>query len=50
MPTLWQWCTSRSTAATVNRFAAAFGNDPLGKISSHSRNGWLEVTSRDLHS
>ncbi len=21
--------------------------DPLGKISSHSRNGWLEVTSRD---
>lgn len=47
---MWQWCTSRSTAATVNRFAEVFGNEPLGKMSSHSRKGWLLVTSRDLRS
>jgi hypothetical protein len=28
---MWQWSTSLSTAATVNRFAEAFGNDPLRK-------------------
>ena len=41
--TIWQWCTSRSTAATVNRFAEAFGYELLGKISSQAVNGWLEV-------
>lgn len=39
MPTIWPWFTSRPTAAT--------GIDPLGRISSNSRNGWLEVTSRE---
>ncbi len=34
-----QWCTSRSTAATVMEL--------LGKISSQAEKGWLEVIRID---
>jgi hypothetical protein len=39
---MWQWCTSRSTAATVIEL--------LGKISSQAVNGWLAVISTERRS
>ena len=39
---MWQWCTSRSTAATVMEL--------LGKISSQAVNGWLAVISTERRS
>ena len=40
--TMWQWCTSRSTAATVIEL--------LGKTSSQAVNGWLAVISTERRS
>jgi hypothetical protein len=39
---MWQWCNSQSPAAMVM--------EPLGKISSHPRNGWLEVARSERRS
>jgi hypothetical protein len=39
---MWQWCTSRSTAATVIEL--------LGKISSQAMNGWFPVISTERRS